>query len=139
MIVAFTVPGMPRAKGRPRLGAHGVYTPASTREYEDLVRACAIDKKRLLGIPDHQVLSGPLALRYWMVLDDEPMAMIEVSELQARPVARHPDLDNALKAVLDGLQHPKVPILIRDDSQIVRIDAEILVPGVRTWASDTTT
>jgi Holliday junction resolvase RusA-like endonuclease len=139
MIVAFTVPGMPRAKGRPRLGAHGVYTPESTREYEDMVRACAIDKKRLLGIPDHEVLVGPLSLRYWMVLGDDPRAHIEVCELEPRHVARHPDLDNAIKAVLDGLQHPKVPILIRDDSQIVRIQAEILVPGLVTWALDTTT
>lgn len=36
----FVIPGTPVAKGRPRMGRYGTYTPKKTVEYENLVRMC---------------------------------------------------------------------------------------------------
>ena len=42
----FTIPGQPVAKGRPRVGKWGAYTPEKTVNYENLVQFSFLDKYR---------------------------------------------------------------------------------------------
>lgn len=93
---AFTIPGQPVPKARPRLGKHGnVYTPRETREYERLVGWTA----KASGM---RPIEGPVRVRVW------------VYGKKGRK-----DADNCLKSVLDGLNG----VAYRDDSQVV--DAHI--------------
>lgn len=100
--VCFIVPGVPQPKERPRVGANGnVYTPRKTTEFEDTVRLLAIIALKQLGWP----------------LDSEERFGVQMKFYF--PDRRRRDLDNGVKAVLDGLQHHKsVPGVFRDDSQV---------------------
>ena len=101
-MIAFTIPGRPVPKARPRLGVRGrtayIYTPESTRAYEQLVGMCA---RAAAPAP----LQGPVEMR----------AVIYLHR------GRRGDLDNYLKCICDGLN--KIAWL--DDGQVVRIEAEI--------------
>jgi len=101
-MIAFTIPGRPMPKARPRLGVRGrtayIYTPESTRAYEQLVGMCA---RAATPAP----LQGPVEMR----------AVIYLHR------GRRGDLDNYLKCICDGLN--KIAWL--DDGQVVRIEAEI--------------
>lgn len=55
-MIKFTVDGEPVAKARPRVTRNGTYTPARTRNYEELVRLTCQSKYR--GGP----LKGPLRI-----------------------------------------------------------------------------
>jgi crossover junction endodeoxyribonuclease RusA len=90
---AFTVPGKPVPKGRPRVFRNGgVATPKATVAFEHLVRLTA----KVARIPK---LTGRVALecRFFM------------------PDARRKDGDNLLKAVADSLNG----VAYDDDSQVV--------------------
>ena len=118
-VARFFVPGEPVAKGRPRASTIGgkarLYTPAKTQNYENLVRiACAI----IIDVP----LPGPCAVSVTAVLPipqswskKRAQAALDGSE---RPTKR-PDLDNYLKAILDGMNG----VAFSDDSQVVEIGA----------------
>ena len=91
-----TIPGEPVAKERPRRGKNGSwYTPTKTRDYEQLVGW--IWKETRI-----KPLTGPVSVRldFWIG-------------------GRDKDLDNLVKAVLDGLNG----VAWEDDSQIVSITA----------------
>lgn len=134
MIVTFTVPGMPVPKARARVGRRGTYTPAKTREYEDLVRGKAIDAKRAAGLGDDEILTGPVLVRILFVLDEaNPCTLVEVSNTRSLGVPRHGDLDNMVKSILDGIQHPFLPALIRDDKQVVQLVATIVSEPPEDW------
>lgn len=96
------VPGRPVPKARPRLGVRGrtayIYTPENTRAYEQLVGMCA---RAATPAP----LQGPVEMQAFVYLRH----------------GRRGDLDNYLKCLCDGLNG----IAWRDDSQVVRIEAEI--------------
>jgi Holliday junction resolvase RusA-like endonuclease len=128
--VAFTVPGVPVPKARPRYAQGVVYTPARTRDFEDLVRGCAIDAKRRAGMADGDLLKGPLSVRIWFLLGGaDPFTVVEVSEVEGGPPPKHADVDNLAKSILDGMQHGVAPILIRDDNDVVRLSVEVLRGG----------
>jgi crossover junction endodeoxyribonuclease RusA len=96
-VIEIVVPGEPRPKGRPRLGAHGnVYTPAATRAHEELVAWTVKGRLR-------QPLAGPLALKVCFF----------------RSTERRVDIDNLLKALMDGANG----IAWADDSQVVDVSA----------------
>ena len=76
---AVVIPGRPVAKGRPRMGAHGVYTPKTTRDYEERV-AWLVKASR-------GRVEGPCEV---------------FITIHAR--GNRPDIDNVAKIILDGLQ-----------------------------------
>lgn len=115
MILSLTIPGVPVAKGRPRVTAAGrfprVFTPANTRRYEDLIRceaANAMGGRAPLDEPCSVVLTAYLPI---------PKSFSKRRRLEAidgtlRPTTR-PDCDNYAK-MLDGCN----AIIFRDDSLV---------------------
>jgi Holliday junction resolvase RusA-like endonuclease len=103
MTVAFTVPGRPVPKQRPRLGRNGnIYTPKNCREYEKTVGWVA---RRLFKSP----LDGPVELHVRLYLN-----------------SKGGDLDNYIKAICDGLNG----VAWLDDSQVERIMASMCINEV---------
>lgn len=120
--LAFTIPGDPRGKGRPRattIGGHArMFTDSKTASYENLVKVAA-----------STALAGRAPF-------DEPLAMIvtvrmvppasDSGKKRAAKLAgsilptKLPDLDNVVKAVLDGCNK----VAFRDDALVVRLVAE---------------
>ena len=95
----FCVAGPPVPKGRPRLGRGGhVFTPLRTTEYEELVKATALEAR-----PSCWERSG----RFDVTI-----------ELKLK--INRGDIDNYIKAILDGCNG----IAWVDDCQVVRILAE---------------
>jgi len=112
MILRFTVPGVPVAKGRARFatvaGHARAYTPAATRSHEAWVRLHALEAiKGWTGYP----LDKPVAVRLVFYLP-RPASRRKRDTLPDRK----PDLDNLEKAVLDALVLAGV---ILNDSRIV--------------------
>lgn len=123
-----SVPGIPVAKGRPRMTRAGhTYTPAKTRSYEERVAWYGV---RTMGT--RPSLEGPLHLVLTVIVpipaswSGKKKEMARNGELY--PMTR-PDLDNYIK-VLDGLNG----IVWKDDAQIVCLSAVKVygdVPGLR--------
>lgn len=121
-MIRFTIPGVPVAKGRARIGRTRsgqpiAFTPGKTRSYEALVALAA--QQAMQGqapFPKEQALF--LRVDAYLPV---PASWSRKKRQQAldgaiRPSAR-PDLDNYIKATLDGLNG----ILFADDSSIVQI------------------
>lgn len=115
------VPGAPVSKGRPRATARGgkvrTFTPAKTRNYENLVKLEA--GRVMAGKP---LIEGPVKLSVIASLQipqswskKKQAAALEGTLL---PTSR-PDVDNYAKAVLDALNE----VVFRDDSQVVQLIA----------------
>lgn len=116
LFVTFSVPGVPVAKGRPRLTMRGTiaraYTPAKTRRYEDLIRLAAV---AAMGerLPSEEAVT--IIVTAFVAM---PKAMSKAKRASAldgtiKPVTR-PDADNYAKAALDACN----AVLFRDDSQV---------------------
>jgi len=124
MKISMIIPGQPVAKGRARITTVGgfarAYTPAKTRSYENIVRSHAQQIMALRGL---EPLEGPVAL----VLEAHlqiPASWSKKKTAEAIagsivPTSR-PDLDNYIKAALDGLNE----VVFKDDSQVVEISAK---------------
>lgn len=124
MKISMIIPGQPVAKGRARITTVGgfarAYTPAKTRSYENIVRNHAQEIMALRGL---EPLEGPVAL----VLEAHlqiPASWSKKKTAEAIagsivPTSR-PDLDNYIKAALDGLNE----VVFKDDSQVVEISAK---------------
>ena len=104
--------GDPVAQGRPsafRRGNHiGMYDPGKSKDWKSEVRWQAIEQKA-------RNMEGALVL--------ELIFLLKRPKSLPRKVLHHikkPDLDNLVKAIKDALKG----ICYRDDSQIVRINAE---------------
>ena len=119
------IPGEPEGKARPRAAIHGgfarVYTPATTKKYESLIRLAFAEQN-----PDVKPMSGPVQVEmtfrfappksaYWPVNSKHNGELREGWEF--RKHTSKPDLDNLPKAVLDGLNG----VAFTDDSQVWRI------------------
>lgn len=118
-LVAFAVPGLPVAKGRPRLTTRGgiarAYTPEKTRAYEDAIRI-----KALAAMDGQDPLDGPVSLSITAYLPI-PQRMNRADRAKALdgtlvPVTR-PDADNYAKAALDACN----AVLFRDDAQVTEL------------------
>jgi len=97
MIATCVIHGDPAPKERARVTRHGAYTPNNTAGWETAVGWAYKGKAHF---------EGPVAVRLRFY----------------RETRRTVDLDNLVKAVLDGLNS----VAYHDDSQVVRIDAELL-------------
>lgn len=116
--LCFTVPGEARGKGRPRATARGgiarLYTDKQTATYENRVALKA--EQALAGRPP---LDEPLSLMVIVRVCPPASASKKArAAMLANHVAhtRKPDLDNVVKAILDGCNK----VAFRDD---VLVDA----------------
>lgn len=112
-MVKFFIPGLPVAKQRPKFAVRGgfarAYTPAKTRDYENLVKSIA--QKSIL-----RPLEGPLCvdLVFYMPI---PKSTPKGKCLENTPHTKRPDADNLGKLVLDALNG----VAWLDDSQVFEI------------------
>lgn len=117
--VAFTVPGEPQGKGRPRVGRVGgqarMFTPSKTAAYEGLI---ALAAKQAMGtLP---LMLGAVHVEVEAVCS-VPRSWSKRKQAQAlagevRPTGK-PDADNVLKAVCDGMNG----VVFKDDAQAVSV------------------
>lgn len=112
MRIEFTINGECVPKARPRFSKFGhVYTTPKTRAYENIVKSTAIDNR---------VPCITTALRVELIIYKSiPKSFSKkkrelANEGKIYPVVK-PDIDNYVKAVLDGLNG----VLFVDDKQIV--------------------
>lgn len=129
--LSFTVPGEARGKGRPRATTiHGharLHTDDKTAAYENLVKMAV---SHALGERDpfDEPVSVHVAVR--MVPAASHSAKKRAAMLSgAIWPTKLPDLDNVVKAVLDGCNK----VAFRDDALVVRLTAEktyAATPGV---------
>lgn len=113
----FTVLGQPQGKGRPRFTRTGhPFTPEKTREYEALIGRCYEEA-------GGELLSGYVGVfirAYYKIpknFSKEKRGFIERGLL--KPAVK-PDIDNVIKAILDGLNGRAY----HDDNQVVYVSAE---------------
>ena len=115
-MTAFTIPGIPAAKGRPRFLSRGgfirAYTDQKTVAYEALVGLYA----QQAGI---EPVKGPIAVTIRAFWPSKGAPRKRTPRPEAWRVGR-PDLDNVIKAILDGLEG----IAFDNDSQVVVIAAD---------------
>lgn len=111
MQIKLTIPGDPVAKGRPRVGKFGTYTPTKTLNYETLV-------KELFIISNQPKLEDGLAANIKAYFPITKSTSKKAAELMRNGLIRHtkkPDADNIAKICLDALNK----LAFDDDSQIV--------------------
>ena len=112
------VPGVPVAKGRPRVTRAGhVYTPQKTREYEGRIRNAT-----MILMAGRKPLETPCIVHVG-VFFEPPRSLSKKKRAELFHTggfhAIKPDLDNIVKAALDGICGETMAIL--DDKQIIEI------------------
>lgn len=120
MRTCITIPIEPVAKGRPRFGKHGAYTPAKTRKAEETIKAFISPFDSFGSVPvcvDVMVLM-PIP-KSWPKKKQEAALAGDIEH------TGKPDLDNLAKLVLDAANG----ILWDDDSQIIKLHLSKMYSG----------
>ena len=112
----FIIPGEPVAKGRPKLSRYGTYTPKKTKEYEEHIK----QEWRKNGYKEPLTGAVMVDITFYRSIQKSSSKAAKTAKLtgKVKPTVK-PDLDNYIKAVLDGLNG----LAWVDDSQIVNISA----------------
>lgn len=117
-MITFTISGAPRGKGRPRYTGRGgfprTYTDAKTKAYERQVQ----EAYKRAGGPRY---SGPVAVEITAIF--EPPSSISQkkrAKMMGTYCGKKPDLDNIIKAILDGLNGTAY----EDDRQVTAVTAQ---------------
>ena len=104
--------GEATAKGRPRLGKHGVYTPNKTKTYERWIRICFQNE-----YPAFEPLETPISLliTVWKKIPKSTSKKRRQEMLlgEMLPTTK-PDVDNIAKSICDALNG----FAYKDDSQV---------------------
>lgn len=101
MPMTFVIPDQPIGKGRPRVVNGHAYTPERTRIHEDKIALLARNALMLAG---DEPFSGLVSISIWFYLPNR---------------RSEPDIDNLIKAVLDGLNG----VAYADDKQVIAVHA----------------
>ena len=113
--MTFTVPGQPRGKGRPRFARRGnfvtTYTDDKTASYENLIALAY----KAAGGTYHETGSVTIgvAAHYAIPKSASKVKREKMLRREIKPQTK-PDIDNILKAVMDGLNK----VAYADDKQI---------------------
>ena len=110
----FEVIGTPIAKGRPRLGKFGTYTPIKTVNYENLV------KISYLNATSDKLHSTPLKIEIWAIFEPtkaEKKSKKKYDKLLGQSYTKKPDIDNIAKSILDALND----VAYDDDSNVAEL------------------
>lgn len=119
--IEIEISGQPQGKGRPRFTRTGrAYTPEKTRQYEARIQAAAWAEMRKHGL---EPTERPVHVDV-IAFMDIPKSWSKKKRLEAEfgaitPMS-NPDLDNIVKAALDGAQGA----IFVDDKQVSSIRAK---------------
>lgn len=117
MTVEFTIPGVPVAKGRPRVMKNGhSYTPEKTILYENLVKTEYEIQTEGHRFPDDAQLHMSIIAFFPIPKSASKKKKEQMENLDIMPIKR-PDTDNIAKGISDALNE----IAYKDDSQIVML------------------
>jgi len=115
-VIAFTVPGNPIAKGRPRFvrSTGRTFTPQKTMNYEGIVAGKAAE-----AMNGREPFEGPLrvTIRATFLV---PQSWSQKRKNAAMWKTSKPDVENVTKACLDAMN----AIVYLDDSQVVELTAQ---------------
>lgn len=116
----FEVPGRITGKGRPRVNTTTAiaYTPARTKEYEELIKQYFIIKYRAIK-PLEGRLSVTIKAHFSIPKNTSKLKTEEMLNNTISPVKK-PDIDNIAKIVLDALNK----LAFKDDNQITKLNVE---------------
>ena len=120
MIYEFEIPGKITGKGRPRVNTTTAiaYTPAKTKEYEDLVKQYFIIKYRKI-----EPLQGRIAVTiiadFGVPKNTSKKQREDILKGMISPTKK-PDIDNIAKIILDALNK----LAFKDDNQITKLIIE---------------
>lgn len=120
-MIIFTIPGIPRGKGRTRATTRGgfarMYTDAQTASYENLVRLCCAQE--MGGAPCETALQVSISA-YFPIPESASKKAKAAMLVGGIPHTKKPDIDNVIKAILDGMNG----VVFKDDKQIIRLFGE---------------
>lgn len=115
----FVVPGQPRGKGRPRFARVGKGVRAYSTDNDVAHESSVAYLARQAG----QMLDGAVAIHikahYRIPKSFSRKKREQAIDGALRPTTK-PDLDNVVKAILDGLNH----VAYADDAQVVEVQAQ---------------
>ncbi len=112
-MIKITIPGIPVAKGRPRVTKWGTYTPEKTVNYENLVQFSYLQQYKGL-----EPMQGYLKMEIYFLMPIVASTSKKRKQLMLeRKILpdKKPDLSNMVKSIEDALNK----IAYHDDSQIV--------------------
>ena len=109
------LPLKPQAKERPRVVKGRAYTPQSTRSFEESIRTLTAHLSPI---------TTPIAIRVVFIYPRLKSTPLKQSERRYKHT--RPDIDNLLKALLDGCQGT----VFVDDSQIVHLTSAKMYAGL---------
>ena len=116
-MISFTIHCEPQAKGRPRFGQGRTYTPQKTKDFENLVALSALKA----GL---EKTTSPLQIKI-IAIHKRPKRLMRKKDPKGRIIKdTKPDIDNIVKAVLDGLKG------YFDDKQVHRLIASKQFCGI---------
>lgn len=116
-MINFTINCEPIGKARPRFGQGRTYTPKKTKEFEKLVALSALKA----GL---QKSSSPIEIKI-IAIHKRPKRLMRKTDSKTRIIKdTKPDIDNIVKAVLDGLKG------YFDDKQVHRLIASKQYCGI---------
>lgn len=110
-----TIPGNPVAKGRPRVGKFGTYTPKKTEDFESYIKYCWAAEYGSIK-PSDKPLSADIA--FYMPIPKSVSRRKREAMLHGEiKHTKKPDIDNLIKTVFDALNG----LAYIDDSQIYEV------------------
>ena len=115
--IRLEISGIPAGKGRPRFARRGhAYTPEKTREYEGRVAAAFYNSREKAFQKGTPIIVDVIAK---MPIPKSTSKKNRLEMLAREKMLKKPDIDNIVKAVLDGLSGLAFP----DDNQVWKIYA----------------
>lgn len=118
-MIEFSVDGKPQGKARPRFNSysHVAYTPKNTRDYEKEI-AEAFTAAGGVMLPDDAYVGISVKALFPIPQSWTKAKKIQVIMGTVKPTVK-PDVDNIIKAVLDGLNG----VAYEDDKQVIHVSA----------------
>lgn len=122
MIYEFEVPGKITGKGRPRVNTQTAiaYTPAKTKEYEEMVKQYFVLKYRRINPLEGRI---KIEIKVYMGISQNTSKK-QKEEMLKNTISptKKPDIDNIAKVILDALNK----LAFKDDNQITKLEIEKL-------------
>ena len=111
------IKGTPIGKARPRLSRYGTYTPQKTKDYEEYVKMCYINKYNVKLAPREMPLKAKITAYFEVPTS---YSKKKKKELIGQSHTNKPDADNIAKIILDSLNG----LVYKDDNQIAKLEVE---------------